>query len=131
MNSTNHIVPQVALYQEGYFIELIAADLTLWEDFGQFVYTFNTTETQAGCVKSAQTLSGMLTSSQQNDPSTAWNSTNYVKCYTDSSSNTTLSSTSTRPYTIMNSTNHNALIWTSGQNGFYFFTLKVLDPAYR
>lgn len=34
-------------------------------------------------------------------------------------------------YPILNVTNYNAIKWTGGKNGFYFFSARVMDPAQR
>lgn len=121
-------LPIFALYRDSTFSEIVGNDIAIWEDFGQSTFTFNTTAEQAGCRTPPQSLKQFVTPNTT-DIQNVWTPETYDKCY-DSESSTTTGWNTGVIYTLTNTSNQNALIWTGATNRLYFFTARVMDMNY-
>ena len=124
-------LPIFALYRDSTLSEIVPNDIAIWEDYGQSTFTFNTTAEKAGCQSQPQSLRQFVTANTT-DIDTAWTPDKYDKCYDSDST----FSTGTTPwntgvvYTLTNTSNQNALVWTGETNRVYFFTARVMDGNY-
>ncbi|KAI8613073.1 cation channel sperm-associated protein subunit delta-domain-containing protein [Chytriomyces sp. MP71] len=114
--------PAFDLYDQGVFVKRVTANIGLWDVNGR-AFQFNMTNGDAGCTGPAQTWFGMVASTS--NPSLAWNSTNYVPCFTSVGP-----VDRTSQYTIFNASNGLGIVWSGGYNGVFMITATVLDPSY-
>ncbi|KAI8905607.1 cation channel sperm-associated protein subunit delta-domain-containing protein [Gorgonomyces haynaldii] len=105
-------VPKFALFDNNGFVDVVQADMTVFEVNGKSI-SFNTTHKQAGC-KTKQSVTESTVGQ-------------YTKCFTSGSiSESDLSSA----YPILNASNYNGIKWTNAQNGLYLFRAYVADQSY-
>ena len=64
-------MPSFANFRGGEFEEYVYKDIAIWEDYGQSSFSFNMTQSDAGCVQDSQYLSDFITNTTS-DISEIW-----------------------------------------------------------
>ncbi|XP_070538602.1 cation channel sperm-associated auxiliary subunit delta-like isoform X2 [Ptychodera flava] len=116
----------VDLYHGNDFIEEVQVDFVVHEEFNHTDFSYRLSATAAGCIGTPQDWASMLINSS--DTSHAWTRENYEHCFSDNRAATAGPALPGQTYEIINSSNRNSLRWK--HNGYYIYTLTVLNPDY-